>query len=133
MDSYNKNNPCTNGDADISALLLKLLGVSDSSRLSELSGGALAAIAAGSCFCQPSRKAGGYRYEVRYPNGFAASILKNFGSYGAELDLWEVAVLRQDEEGLWQRCYTTPITDDVLGGLTEEEVVAVCDHIRALV
>jgi hypothetical protein len=131
MDSYNN---CTSAheEQDLTALLLKSLGVFDSRRLSELSGEALAAIAAGSCFCQPSRKAGGYRYEVRYPNGFAASIIKNFGSYGGEADLWEVAVLQKDEGGLWVITYDTDITDDVIGFQTEADVIALCNRIRAL-
>ena len=62
--------------------------------LSELSVGAVSAITAGSYFYQPSRKLGGYHYVVRYPNGYGASIIKHFGSYGVEWDLWEVAVLR---------------------------------------
>lgn len=119
-------------EQDLTALLLRQLGVFDSQRYSELSGEALAAIAVGSCFCMPSRKAGGHRYEVRYPNGYAASIIKNFGSYGAEADLWEVAVLRQNVDGQWSISYDTDITDDVLGFLTEADVVAVCNRIRAL-
>ena len=130
MDSYNNRSP--RGESDLTALILKQLGVFDSQRLTELSGEALAAISVGSCFVAPSRKVGGYRYEVRYPNGFAASIIKHYGSYGGEADLWEVAVMSQNEEGEWRLCYTTEITDDVLGFLTESDVVAVCDRIRAL-
>lgn len=131
MSTYNNNR--ASEEQDLTALLLKTLGVVDSKGLSELGGEALAAISAGSCFCQPSRRAGGYRYEVRYPNGFAASIVKNFGSYGGGADLWEVAVLRRDDDGEWAIAYDTDITDDVLGYLTEADVVAVCNRIRALV
>ena len=119
-------------EQDYTAQLLRALGVYDDQKMHELSGEALAAIAAGSASVTPSRHAGGYRYEARYPNGFAASIIKNFGSYGGEYDLWEVAVLRRDEAGVWQLCYDTPITDDVLGWLSEERVIEVCSQIRAL-
>ena len=66
----------------------------------------------------------GWSYRVYYPNGYGASIIKFKGSYGHLDDLWEVAVLLDDK-----LCYDTPITDDVLGYLTEEEVVAVCNDI----
>lgn len=68
--------------------------------------------------------AGGIAYRIHYPNGYGASIIKSSSSYGGELDLWEVAVLKDDE-----LCYDTPLTDDVVGYLTEEEVVAICDDI----
>ena len=119
-------------EQDYIAQLYRSLGIYDDQKMSELSGEAFAAIAAGSVYAAPSRHAGGYRYEVRYPNGFAASIIKNFGSYGGECDLWEVAVLRRDEEDVWQLCYDTPITDDVLGWLSEERVIEACNQIRAL-
>lgn len=131
MATYNNVRACE--EMDPLSSILKSLGVFDSQRLSELSGEALAAITAGSCFCRPHLRCGGYRYEVRYPNGFAASIIKNFGSYGAEADLWEVAVLHQDGEGVWVPTYDTDITDDVLGYLSEADVVTVCNRIRALV
>ena len=69
----------------------------------------------------------GIGYRVDYPNGYGASIVKFTGSYGAEEDLWEVAVLKGGE-----LCYDTPITDDVVGWLTEERVIALCDQIYFL-
>lgn len=132
MGFYN-NNRNAREDELFTTLILRALGGSAPHELSELSGEALAAISAGSVFCQPSHKAGGHRYEVRYPNGFAASIVKNFGSYGVEADLWEVAVLHQGDDGRWVITYDTDITYDVLGFQTEADVVAVCDRIRALI
>ena len=70
----------------------------------------------------------GYLYKIKYPNGYGASIIKRpFISYGGERDLWELAVLKGND-----LCYDTPITDDVLGWLTEEEVVALCAKISSL-
>ena len=64
---------------------------------------------------------------VYFPNEFGASIIKHNGSYGREQDLFEVGVLFRG--GL---CYRTPITDDVIGWLTEEEVIETCERISSL-
>lgn len=60
---------------------------------------------------------GGIQYIFTAPNGYGASIVKHSFSYGGKNGLWELAVLLGDAI-----CYDTPITDDVLGHLTEEEV-----------
>ncbi len=62
-----------------------------------------------------------------FPNGFGASIVKHSWSYGCEDDLFEVAVLF--EGGI---CYRTPITNDVVGYLTDEDVVRICERISVL-
>ena len=69
----------------------------------------------------------GIMHRVHYPNGYGASIVKHDGSYGCKSDLWEVAVL--DGDGL---CYSTPITDDVIGYASDEEVSDICRRIRRL-
>lgn len=84
-------------------------------------------IARGSVSFSQHLRDGGIGYRVGYPNGYSASIIKLPYSYGNEDDLWEVAVLWNDS-----LCYDTPITDDVCGYLTEEEVIAVCDQIYRL-
>jgi len=61
---------------------------------------------------------GGIQYHFKADNGYGASIVKHSFSYGHEDGLWELAVIGKDG-GL---CYTTPITSDVLGYLTEKEV-----------
>ena len=60
----------------------------------------------------------GIQYIFKFDNGYGASVIKHYGSYGYDADLWEMAVL--DSYG--ELCYNTPITNDVLGYLTEEEV-----------
>ena len=52
-----------------------------------------------------------------FPNGYGVSVIRNEYSYGGRDGLYELAVLHNDE-----LCYTTPITDDVIGHLTPERV-----------
>ena len=63
----------------------------------------------------------GVQAKVFFNNGFGASVIKHGSSYGSNEGLYELAVLSGDAEN-WGLCYTTPITDDVLGHLTEEDV-----------
>jgi hypothetical protein len=65
--------------------------------------------------------------EVHFANGYGASVLQRRGSYGHDQGLYELAVLADD--GL---CYDTPITDDVLGHLSEERVTEALRQIAAL-
>ncbi len=54
---------------------------------------------------------------VRFDNGYGASVVRHNFSYGNQDGLFELAVLNED-------CitYDTPITNDVLGYLSENEV-----------
>jgi hypothetical protein len=70
----------------------------------------------------------GIQFHFKADNGYGASIVQHSYSYGYEQGLWELAVI--GKEG--QIDYTTPITDDVLGYLSEEEVNATLDKITAL-
>lgn len=70
---------------------------------------------------------GGIQYKASFPNGYGASIVKHSFSYGGNSGLWELAVLK---DGML--CYDTPITDDVLGYLSEKEVNELLDKIEAL-
>jgi len=70
----------------------------------------------------------GIQYLAMFPNGYGASIVMNLFSYGGNDGLWELAVL--DDEG--DLCYDTPITDDVLGYLTEDDVDEILDRIEEL-
>ena len=55
------------------------------------------------------------RHEYHFPNGYGASVIYNSFSYGLEL-----AVLKNLDEK-WQLCYTSPITNDVVGYIDGKE------------
>ena len=65
---------------------------------------------------------GGVQYVFHFPNGYGASVIKFFGSYGYEDDLWELALLKEASKGEWELEYTELVGFDVLGHLTDEEV-----------
>ena len=79
---------------------------------------------------------GGIQKRYTFPNGMGASVVmwiksydgRKLGSYGAVSGLWELAVL--DREG--NITCDTPITDDVLGWLTEEDVEKTLQEIANL-
>lgn len=69
----------------------------------------------------------GVRAEHTFANGYAASVVRGLGTYGAERGLYELAVLRGG-----RIVYDTPITDDVLGCLSESAVTEALQRIEAL-
>lgn len=77
---------------------------------------------------------GGEQHIFRFPNGYGASIVRGYGTYGYEQGLYELAVIRfvgddPDDFGL---CYSTPITDDVLGYLSIEDVAVLLLRVAKL-
>ena len=72
----------------------------------------------------------------RFPNGYGASVVRFTingipVSYGAEDGLWELAVLKWNENS-FSITYETSITDDVIGHLSEDEVQSTLEKIRGL-
>ena len=65
---------------------------------------------------------------IYFDNGYGASVVCHEHSYGGKEGLYELAVL--DEEG--QLCYDTPVTNDVMGYLTEDEVTNLLKQIQEL-
>jgi len=61
-----------------------------------------------------------------FANGYGASVIRGPHTYGGP-EYFEVAVLRGGHI-----CYDTPITDDVIGWLTEEMVQETLGRIAAL-
>lgn len=66
-----------------------------------------------------------------FDNGYGASVVRHMHSYGVAQWLWELAVI-VGNGAKYDLCYDTPITDDVLGRLTDEEVDDVLARIEAL-
>ena len=69
---------------------------------------------------------------VFFSNGYGASVIKGYGSYGVDDDLYELGVIKQEEDDTWDLCYDTEITSDVLGHLTEDEITNLLQEIEAL-
>lgn len=70
----------------------------------------------------------GFRYRISFPdNPYGASIIKRVGSYGMENDDWELAVTYDGK-----LYFDSPITDDVLGLITEGELIDILAQIRNL-
>mgnify|MGYP000847811493 CR=1 FL=1 len=72
----------------------------------------------------------------RFKNNLGASVVKHRGSYGSDDGLWELGVLqftpKDGEKTEWHLTYSTPITDDVLGYLSESQVEEVLEKIKNL-
>jgi hypothetical protein len=65
---------------------------------------------------------------VQFPNGYGASIVQGEHTYGGKDGLYELAVFGEDGH----ITYDTPITDDVLGYLTEQDVEDTLNKIKNL-
>lgn len=70
---------------------------------------------------------GGVQHVYSFPNGYGASVVKHDFSYGGKQGLWELAVLEGEE-----LCYTSGITDDVIGHLSWVNVEKILGEIKSL-
>jgi hypothetical protein len=70
----------------------------------------------------------GIRAFIKFDNGYTASVIRTERSYGGAAGLYELAVL--DKYG--DMVYDTPITDDVLGHLNEDDVTKALKQIQEL-
>jgi hypothetical protein len=76
---------------------------------------------------------------LHFDNGYGLSIISGWdGSPGffrgpyAGADTYEAAVIKQAEDGEYDLCYDTHLTDDVLKYLTEDELIHVIDEVQQL-
>lgn len=68
----------------------------------------------------------------KFANGYGASVVKGEHTYGGDEGLWELAVLKFKTDGDYVLDYSTPITEDVEGHLTDDAVEVLLDKIEAL-
>ena len=82
-----------------------------------------------------NRRAGGsgnLQWLYRFGNGYGASVVQGPYSYGGPDGLYELAVIKFDSHGEWELAYETPVTGDVLGYLSVDDVAAALAGIAAL-
>ena len=65
-----------------------------------------------------------------FPNGYGISVVRNVLSR-TTVDTWEIAILKGTESD-YDLCYDTPITNDVIGYCSEEEVSNIMKQIQDL-
>jgi hypothetical protein len=65
---------------------------------------------------------------ITFDNGYGASVVRHEFSYGGKDGLYELAVLNNDGD----LTYDTPITNDVLGYLSKEDVTEILIKIQQL-
>ena len=70
----------------------------------------------------------GKQSRMQFDNGFGVSVVSHSYSYGGRDGLYEVAVL--DKDGVLT--YETPVTNDVIGYLTEEDVNDIMKQVQEL-
>lgn len=68
-----------------------------------------------------------------FDNHYGVSVIQNPYSYGGREGLYELAVIRMTPDMKYSElCYDTPITNDVLGYLTPEEVTDIMKQVSEL-
>ena len=70
----------------------------------------------------------GKKARMHFDNGYGVSVVSHSYSYGGKDGLYEVAVLDSNDE----LTYDTPVTNDVIGYLTEEDVTDVMKQVQEL-
>ena len=75
----------------------------------------------------------GTQVVYKFENGYGASVVCHEFSYGGDQGLKELAVLTfPDDDERYELCYSTEITNDVLGYLSDEDVADLLVKIEAL-
>lgn len=66
-----------------------------------------------------------------FTNGYGVSVVRHAHSYGGQIGLFELAVLKGVPYN-WEICYDTSITNDVIGWLEPHEVVEYTQKVSQL-
>jgi hypothetical protein len=75
---------------------------------------------------------GGVQIVFKFPNNYGASVIRHSGSYGGSQGLYELGVLKFTAPAKYDLVYDTPITNDVLGWLSVDDILSTLDEIQAL-
>ena len=67
-----------------------------------------------------------------FPNGYGVSVICTPYSYGGDDGLYELAVLKGDADAGYALTYDTPVTSDVEGHLTPDDVSRLMAEVAAL-
>lgn len=79
----------------------------------------------------PHYKGDGIQAKHFFTNSYGVSVVRFPGSYGFDQDLFEVAVIKGNEDG-FDICYDTHITEDVIGHCDEKDVEIIMEQVAAL-
>lgn len=77
--------------------------------------------------CEQHQRMDCAQWKFKFDNGYGASVITGGIAYCDDAHPYELAVLHHGE-----LCYDTPITDDVIGYLTSDEVFDLLDKIEQL-
>ena len=80
---------------------------------------------------QPHPNWDGVQAKYFFENGYGVSVIQSSQSYGGCDGLYEVAVI-QGNSDKWQITYDTPITGDVLGWQTPQDIDDVLNRVQFL-
>lgn len=88
---------------------------------------------------KPHTAGQGLRATCFFDNGYGVSVVRfgmpgfpgMYGSYTSNEHEWELAVLFGDDKD-WELTYNTPITDDVIGYISDKEVTKIMKQVQKL-
>ncbi len=80
---------------------------------------------------QHKNHGGGVQGKMFFPNGYGVSVIRTPHSYGGVDLKWELAILFGDRES-YDISYNSGLADDVIGWLTEKEVLEYVEKVKEL-
>jgi hypothetical protein len=85
---------------------------------------------------QPHSVGDGISGKIFFDNGYGVSVVRfkindRYSSYTNNENEWELAILFGNEKE-WELTYNTPITNDVIGWLSEDKVTDIMKKVQEL-